>query len=41
MKKKLLLKYIQLLDRMLPSLAGIPFFYTAVLEFRNDLETKI
>ena len=39
MKKKLLLKYIDFLDRMLPSLSGIPFFYAAVLEFRNHLDS--
>ncbi len=37
----MLKRYIQLLDKLLPSLIGIPFFYSVVLEFRNHLESKL
>ena len=37
----LLKKYIQFLDRLLPSLAAVPFFYAVVFEFKAALEEKL
>ena len=37
----LLKKYIQFLDRLLPSLAAVPFFYAVVFEFKSALEEKL
>ncbi len=33
--------YIQLLDRLLPSLVAVPFFYAVVFEFKAALEDKL
>ena len=37
----MLRRYIQFLDKLLPSLAAVPFFYAVVFEFKCHLEEKL